>query len=190
MYFRDASTGQFELVHQVGGMLAYYLLYGDNIKAFPDNFRMIAGNNNRRSYTAGDPSQPDPEKSQWQSLGQTGQSVLEQRALGFNCLNYNKQPEGTLFRHYMPDKDYLDANCADGIRLEIMFPSCWDGSNSDSPDHQSHMAYPNLVMTGECPYGYQTRVPSLMYETIWDTNAFKGRNGHFYISNGDNEGEF
>lgn len=190
MYFRDASTGQFELVDQVGGMLAYYLLYGDNIKAFPDNFRMIAGNNNRRSYTAGDPSQPDPEKSEWQSLGQTGQSVLEQRALGFNCLNYNKQPEGTLFRHYLPDKSYLDANCADGIRLEIMFPSCWDGRNSDSPDHQSHMAYPNLVMTGDCPPGYQTRVPSLMYETIWNTNAFKGRNGHFYISNGDNEGEF
>ncbi len=25
-------------------------------------------------------------------------------------------------RHYLPTKDYLDANCLDGIRIELMFP--------------------------------------------------------------------
>ncbi|OAA80561.1 WSC domain-containing protein [Akanthomyces lecanii RCEF 1005] len=188
LYFEDKDTGKFELVDQVGGMLAYYLLYGDNIKAFPDNFQMIAGSNTRRSYSAGNPESPDPDKSLWQSMGQTKQSILEQRALGFNCLNYDKQPEGTLYRHYMPDKAYLDANCKDGIRLEIMFPSCWNGKDADSSDHKSHMAYPDLVMTGTCPEGYETRVPSLMFETIWAVGNYKNRNGRFVFSNGDTEG--
>ncbi|KAJ6789037.1 hypothetical protein PWT90_10987 [Aphanocladium album] len=188
LYFQDSDTGKFELVPQVGGMLSYYLLYGDNIQSFPDDFRMIAGSNTRRAYTAGDPERPDPDKSLWQSLGETNQGTLEQRALGFNCLNYAKQPEGTLYRHYMPDKSYLDANCKDGIRLEIMFPSCWNGKDTDSKDHKSHMAYPDLVMTGTCPQGFETRVPSLMYETIFDTNHFAGRNGRFTFSNGDTEG--
>ncbi|GAB5519825.1 MAG: DUF1996 domain-containing protein [Rhodothermales bacterium] len=30
----------------------------------------------------------------------------------------------------------------DRVRLDIFFPSCWDGVNLDSPDHKSHMAYP------------------------------------------------
>lgn len=30
----------------------------------------------------------------------------------------------------------------DMLRLDIFFPSCWNGSNLDSADHASHMAYP------------------------------------------------
>jgi hypothetical protein len=30
----------------------------------------------------------------------------------------------------------------DRVRMDIFFPSCWDGSNLDSTDHKSHMAYP------------------------------------------------
>ncbi|KAI5461554.1 hypothetical protein BGZ63DRAFT_404401 [Mariannaea sp. PMI_226] len=190
LYFQDANTGKYEIVPQTGGMLAYYLLYGDNITAFPTDFRMISGENTRRTYTAGDPSKPDPEKSLWESLGQTDQSTLAQRALGFNCLNYAKPPEGTLYRHYMPDKAYLDANCKNGLRFEIMFPSCWKGGNNiDSPDHKSHVAFPDLVMTGNCPKDYPYRLPSLMYEVIWDTASFANRNGKFVLSNGDTTGK-
>ncbi|KAF7551486.1 hypothetical protein G7Z17_g4985 [Cylindrodendrum hubeiense] len=189
LYFKDSDTGEFELVEQVGGMLAYYLLYGDNITAFPTNFRMLSGTNDRRTYTAGDPSEPDPEKSLWESLGQTDQDTLAQRALGFNCLNYAKTPEGTLYRHYLPDKAYLDANCADGIRFEIMFPSCWKGGDeTDSDDHKSHVAFPDLVMTGTCPDDYPVRLPSLMYEVIWNTADYTSRNGEFVIANGDTTG--
>ena len=31
--------------------------------------------------------------------------------------------------------------CAQGIRATITFPSCWDGKNTDSPDHRSHVAF-------------------------------------------------
>ncbi|KAF4457759.1 hypothetical protein F53441_383 [Fusarium austroafricanum] len=189
LYFQDGDTGKFELVPQVGGMLAYYLLFGDNVTAFPPDFRMLSGSNDRRKYTIGDPSKPDPEKSMWQAMGQTTQSDLAQRALGFNCLNYAKQPEGTLYRHYMPDKTYLDANCADGIRLEIMFPSCWKGGDAvDSENHKDHVAFPDLVMTGTCPKDYPVRLPSLMYEVIWNTAAFSDRNGRFVFANGDTTG--
>ncbi|GKT41107.1 uncharacterized protein ColSpa_01288 [Colletotrichum spaethianum] len=185
LYFEDSSTGEFELVDQVGGMLAYYLLNGKDIKAFPPGFRMIAGDTDRRNYTAGDPSQPDPQKSAWSTLGQTTQSILEQRAIGFNCLNYARDPEGTLYRHFLPDKAYLDANCANGVRFEMMFPSCWNGKDLDSNDHKSHVAYPDLVMDGTCPDGFETSVPNLLYEVIWNTNAFKSRSGRFVIANGD-----
>lgn len=149
---------------------------------------MIAGDTNRRNYTAGDPSKPDPQKSSWSLLGQTKQSILEQRAIGFNCLNYGRDPEGTLYRHFLPDKAFLDANCANGVRFEMMFPSCWNGKDVDTDDHKSHMAYPDLVIDGTCPEGFETSVPNLLYEVIWNTNAFKNRNGRFVIANGDTQG--
>ncbi|KAJ4389228.1 hypothetical protein N0V93_006692 [Gnomoniopsis smithogilvyi] len=191
-YFRDNETGEYEAVNNVGGMLAYYFLNpapsgNQTIQAFPPGFRMLAGDTNRRNYTVGNSSyeDPDPDKSEWAALGQTTQTDLEQRALGFNCLDYTKTAEGSLYRHFMPSKEYIDAYCPDGIRFELMFPSCWDGVNLDSEDHKSHVAYPNLVIDGTCPDDYPVRLPGLFYETIWDMAAFSDRAGIFAISNGD-----
>jgi hypothetical protein len=152
---------------------------------------MIAGDSTRRNYSiAGlDFTKPDPEKSLWAMLGQTTQADLAQRALGFNCLDYNKAPEGSLYRHYMPDKDYLDANCKNGVRLELMFPSCWDGHNLDSANHRSHVAYPDLVINGNCPPEFPVRLPGLFFETIWETDTFAGVPGQFVLSNGDIQGK-
>lgn len=174
---------------------SYYLLRnpeGDGkVKAFPDGFRMLAGSTERRAYTMGDPTQPDPPTYDWATMGQTTQSDLAERALGFNCLNYGGDAEASLFRHYLPTKDYLEANCKDGIRLEIMFPSCWDGKNLDSLDHKSHMAYPDLVGDGNCPKTHPVRLVTLFYEVIWATKSdrFTGRPGQFVISNGDPTGK-
>lgn len=168
----------------------YYQLEGNNVTGFPAEFRMIAGNNDRRDYTAGNPSEPDPPKSFWAGMGQTTQHYLTQRAVGFNCLNYNKAPEGTLYRHFMPDKAYLDANCDHGLRSEIMFPSCWKGGDMvDSENHKDHVAYPDLVMTGTCPKEFPVRLPGLMYEVIWNVMKFRNRQGRFVFANGDATGE-
>lgn len=88
----------------------------------------------------------------------------------------------------MPDKEYLDAHCTQGIRAEIAFPSCWNGEDLDSDDHMSHMAYPDLVDDGKCPDGFPKRLVTLMYETIWNTYAFKGVDGEFVWANGDPTG--
>ncbi|KAK0635356.1 hypothetical protein B0T17DRAFT_485782 [Bombardia bombarda] len=195
LYFNHAN-GTYQAVEQVGGMLAYYFLRPDannpksGVTAFPEDFRMIARDSLRRNYSIGgqDATKADPEQSLWAALGQTTQTDLEQRAVGFNCLDYNKAPEGSLYRHYMPDKDYLDANCKDGVRIEVMFPSCWNGKDLDTKNHRDHVAYPDLVMAGGCPEGFDVKLPGLFYETIWATNAFAGVDGKFVVANGDEKG--
>ncbi len=154
---------------------------------------MISGHNFNRNSSL--PTPQDPNMRYQAPLADMGpwkepQDVLAQRALGFNCMNYQKgvTPEPTLARHSFPDKAFLDAHCPDGLRLELMFPSCWNGEN-DSADHKSHVAFPDSVMSGDCPAGFDRRLPSLMYETIVATDHFKGRNGKFVISNGDPTGE-
>lgn len=177
MYFKNAATGKFEIVNQVGGMLAYYFLnYADaerKIVAFPHGFEMIAGDANLRNKT-GDTTET-----------QFGRS---QKAVGFNCLNYGKNPEGSLYRHSMPDKAFLDANCNDGIRAELMFPSCWNGKDVTSANKRDHVAYASSVMDGRCPDDFPIQLPGLFFETIWDTAAFRGIDGEFIFSNGDPTG--
>lgn len=150
---------------------------------------MISGDTDRRTYTAGDYTERDPELSSWPGPDEADQKVLAQRAIGFNCLNYARPPEGTLERHYLPTKEFLDANCANGLRMEIMFPSCWKGEGHiDSPNHKDHVAFPHLVKSGDCPKDYSERLSSLLYEIIWNTAAFKGRDGKFVFSNDDDTG--
>jgi hypothetical protein len=167
----------------------YFLNYSPGettITAFPSGFDMIAGDSNQRNFTL---PVPDPEKSLWSSdPAQSSQFGLMQKAVGFNCLNYDIAPEGSLYRHFMPDKAYLDANCKDGVRAELMFPSCWNGKDLTSTNKRSHVAYPDLVMTGSCPPDFPVRLPGLFYEIIWDTHAFAGTDGEFIWSNGDPTG--
>lgn len=145
---------------------------------------MISGDTNLRNFTG---PVPDPPKSLWTPAEST-QFALSQKALGFNCLNYAVAPEGSLSRHFLPDKAYLDANCTDGVRFELMFPSCWNGVDVDSANHKDHVAFPDLVMTGNCPDDYPVRLVSLFYETIWNTNEFVDQEGQFVIANGDPTG--
>ncbi|GES58075.1 WSC-domain-containing protein [Aspergillus terreus] len=183
LYFMH-ENGEAEIVEEVGGMLAYYLLYGDNVEAFPDGFRMIAGDPFLRDFPW---PVPDPPKSEW-SGEQASQKALAQKAIGFNCLNYAKTPEPSLGRHFLPNKTYLDEHCTDGVRFELMFPSCWNGKDVDTEDHKSHVRYPSLVMDGTCPEGFEHRIVSLFFETIWDTYAFKDKEGYFVLSQGDPTG--
>lgn len=145
---------------------------------------MIAGDPFQRNFTW---PVPDPPKSEWTGA-QGSQAALKQKALGFNCLNYKQKAEPSLGRHFLPNKTYLDEHCTDGVRFEMMFPSCWNGKDVDSDDHASHVAYPSLVMDGTCPEGFEKRVVSLFFETIWNTYAFKDYDGYFVLANSDPTG--
>lgn len=76
-------------------------------------------------------------------------------------------------------------------RNTVTFPTCWDGKNLDSPDHQSHVSYATIpfepyadpVVTrpytpslerGKCPDTHPVHLPQLMYEVIFDTTEFNG----------------
>jgi hypothetical protein len=173
------------MVNQDGGMLVYYFVYGDDPQPFPEGFRMVAGDQYLRNFTG---PVPDPPTSEWTADDKT-QFSLAQKALGFNCLHYDRgSDEDSLYRHTLPDKQFLDENCSDGLRLELMFPSCWNGVDVDSPDHKSHMAYPDLVKDGQCPEGFGTRLISLFYETKYDTQDFRGVDGQFVLATGDPTG--
>jgi len=66
--------------------------------------------------------------------------------------------------------------CPGGIRATVIFPSCWDGKNSDSPDHKSHVAYASgSALAGDvagCPSTHPVRIPQVMYEIMYDTSGF------------------
>lgn len=188
------EDGTIEGVPQVGGTDIYYNLQNltaeENITAFPHGFRMIAGNNYQRNFTW---PIPDPDESViLQNATLLSQFALQQRAVGFNCLHYNAADnEPSFYRHFLPEKSFIDANCYSGLRLELLFPGCWDGHSLDSPDHKSHMAYANNAMgTGPCPDDHPVRVPTLSFETIYATSEFQNKTGRFLLANGDPTGTY
>ena len=65
--------------------------------------------------------------------------------------------------------------CPNGIRMTVIFPSCWDGKNLDSPDHKSHIAYApgnSALASDKCPSSHPVRIPQVMYEIMYNTKAF------------------
>ncbi|KAJ6630107.1 hypothetical protein B0H10DRAFT_1775195 [Mycena sp. CBHHK59/15] len=85
---------------------------------FPDDFRMLSGDPTLRTL--------DP-------------SSFAQQAVTFICLDFsgksskwNELPRGI--------------SCPSGILLTSCcqnFPSCWNGNDTDSPNHKSHVTWPN-----------------------------------------------
>ncbi|RMZ79240.1 hypothetical protein DV737_g3493, partial [Chaetothyriales sp. CBS 132003] len=189
MYFQH-SNGTFELVPTSGGLTVYYFTerpdVGDQIHPFPQNFRMMTGNTFKRTNIG---PIPDPDMSVWGPSDETQASLME-KSIGFNCLNYSpgSQPEGSLEHHHLRSKTFLDAQCLDGVRAEIQFPSCWNGKDLDSPDHMAHIQYPSRLREGPCPANFSTRLPTLFFETIYQTDLFSGISGQFVFSNGDPTG--
>ncbi|RYP57314.1 hypothetical protein DL769_009559 [Monosporascus sp. CRB-8-3] len=92
--------------------------------------------------------------------------------------------------------------CAGGIRSVITFPTCWDGKNTDSPDHRSHVAYPSsgssdtsVGASGVCPASHPVKIPQVMLEVMWDTRPFNNKDlwpedgsQPFVWSTGDKDG--
>jgi hypothetical protein len=72
-----------------------------------------------------------------------------------------------------------------GLRLHVNFPSCWDGRNTDSADHKSHMAYPT---GGACPADHPVGVPviSLIYRyPVSGAHEFVLASGGVYSAHAD-----
>ena len=70
--------------------------------------------------------------------------------------------------------EFPNKPCPGGIRATVIFPSCWDGKNVDSPDHKSHVTYASgAAMAGDkCPSTHPVRIPQVMYEIMYDTSGF------------------
>src|SRR5690606_26323429 len=118
-------------------------------------------------------------------LLRSDQGDISAAAKSFVCLDYNGGTPET--------QEFPTTNCPNGLRAQVFFPSCWDGVNLDSPDHQSHVAYPTQSYdSGPCPEGLPVRLISIFYEVIWHTEMFEdtwfGDTQPFVFSTGDPTG--
>lgn len=65
------------------------------------------------------------------------------------------------------------------LHADIVFPNCWDGTQLDSPDHMSNMAYANPD-TGACPADHPVSLPEVEF-SIFYTNIAGGAR-HYELS--------
>lgn len=71
--------------------------------------------------------------------------------------------------------DFPAQPCRLGIMANHRFPTCWDGVNLDSPNHQDHVAYPasgTFESGGPCPETHPVKIPQILLEVVWDTRQF------------------
>ncbi|KAJ6483784.1 hypothetical protein C8R47DRAFT_560585 [Mycena vitilis] len=113
---------------------------------FPDDFRMLSGTPTLRSYDS---------------------SSYAQQAITFLCLDFS----GTSTRH----NELPTTSCPSGVRAQINFPSCWDGVNSDSEDHKSHVAFPSGGPdSGSCTdKNFDKTLPRIFMEMYHDTGSLE-----------------
>ncbi len=75
------------------------------------------------------------------------------------------------------------------LRAVLTFPSCWDGTNLDSADHKSHMAYPLKWGSNYCPSSHPVLVVRLTavvaYETVTNGTGATLSSGSPYSYHGD-----
>ncbi|KAH9874836.1 hypothetical protein J1614_004323 [Plenodomus biglobosus] len=170
IYFRSPENGTFKrvpqkangrlngtLLEQDGGLTIYYMRpFGGtskNTTAMKPGFRMLAGDVTLRSKNG------------------TVSGICHR------CLKAN---EGIMGGDGAPcdsgdTAEFPSKPCPGGIRATVIFPSCWDGINLDSPDHKSHVAYsPGTTgLAGDkCPATHPVRIPQVMYEIMYDTSEF------------------
>jgi uncharacterized protein DUF1996/carbohydrate binding protein with CBM6 domain len=73
------------------------------------------------------------------------------------------------------------------LTFQLTFPDCWDGVHLDSPDHKSHVGYPDSK--GVCSGKFPVAIPSLSfvigYPTSGTTAGFKLSSGNASSMHGD-----
>jgi hypothetical protein len=160
----------------------YYFSYSDKTQAFPEGFHMVVGNPGRRAWDEPVINQPwtypidDPQK----------QENLAKESIGFLCIEY--QDLGTFQRKVMFTREEMD-KCTGGFQANIATRGCWNGQESPpSPHDMSHLAYSGLVLDGPCPPTHPIRLPTLLFETTYETQKFRGVPGYYMFNTGDKEG--
>ncbi|KAK1753199.1 hypothetical protein QBC47DRAFT_363015 [Echria macrotheca] len=154
--YKRVSQSQEEGLTGRGGITVYYIPSADaktTVKAFKPGFRMLIGD--ATSLTSPSPAH----KVCHRCMPSSGDNR------NINC--------------GAPDAATLPSSpCIGGIRSIITFPTCWDGKNTDSPDHMSHVAYAtgagtnDVGPTGKCPASHPVVIPQVMYEVRWRTDEF------------------
>ena len=126
-------------VFPMGATIYYRRATLDEVRPFPNDFRMIAG-----SATA---TEPQGGRVTWWSCG----------------LASGMAPSSTV--------PTCPAARGSFLRLHVRFPSCWDGRQLDSADHQSHVAYPRAA---RCPSTHPVELPAITQIFRYPTRGGEG----------------
>ncbi|PMD35048.1 hypothetical protein L207DRAFT_436613 [Hyaloscypha variabilis F] len=169
IYFQSPENGTFKrvpqmangrlngtLMEQNAGLTVYYMHpfsgTNKNVTVMKPGFRMFAGDPTLRNQTSGSL------KICHRCLAKSDRTM---GGSGAPCSSGDSAA--------FPSKP-----CPGGIRATVIFPSCWDGVNLDSPDHTSHVTYEaGAALAGDtCPTTHPVRIPQVMYEVMYDTSGF------------------
>ncbi|KAF2634832.1 hypothetical protein P280DRAFT_438073 [Massarina eburnea CBS 473.64] len=155
-YKRVPQRAQSGMEGTQGGMVVYYMsdalfdtAQKSTVTAFKPGFRMLVGNVNYNNR----------------------EQARDFRQLTYICM----QNEGTRAPESLT---FPKQPCPSGIMINHRFPTCWDGKNVDSPNHQDHVSYPEtgtFESGGKCPDTHPVRLPQLLLETVWDTKTFNNK---------------
>lgn len=126
-----------------------YMNDGSVLQPFPKGLRMIAGT----PTATGPGGYHGGMQCLWKAMGYSRPGTQTDGALPINCVSGE-----------------------DELWQVLVFPQCWDGVNLDSPDHKSHMAYPEFnsssTWTAErqyrCPVSHPVVVPELSYHVQYE----------------------
>jgi hypothetical protein len=186
IYFR-ARNGSFKRLPQFanlgvgalnGGATIYYIRgyqASAKVTAFKPGFRMLVGDPGNRK------------------------AASQVRQMCFRCeANKSQSPFGGAPCTGSDTAAFPNKPCGGGWRVSVHFPSCWDGKNTDSADHKSHIAYPasgTFESGGACPSTHPVKIPQVMYEIMFDSSAYNDKalwpedgSQPFYWSMGDKTG--
>jgi len=116
-------------------------VYGqDKRYAFPENFKMLAGNMMQRTLNYSDPA-----------------SMAEQ----FQC-QMTGAPGGGPYSRDMRDFQRQNLTCDLALRATVGFPSCWDGLTDNSDN--THVVYPDNNQV--CPSSHPQALMRLVFEVF------------------------
>ncbi|KAK5166109.1 uncharacterized protein LTR77_008370 [Saxophila tyrrhenica] len=172
LYYQYPNNTFLEVPHS--GSVVYYLARGpnaDKIIPYPKGFMILTGDKGARSY--------DNETMTWGNATYPGRPIADR--ISFVCLPDGPPlPEG---RHM------FNTTCANGMRAQIAFQSCWNGKELYKADN-SHVAYLNDIDNGICPPDHPIQLPTLFIETLWAVAQVSGQTpqGRFVFSQGDPTG--
>ena len=113
------------------------------------------------------------------SANKQSNNSTDDDAFNYHCLGTDL-PEGL----ELPKR-----HCPGGLRIQVMFQSCWNGKDVASANHKDHVSYPvGTHEGGKCPTTHPVRFITIFLEQIADTFKYEYYDGAFVLSTGDNVG--
>jgi Domain of unknown function (DUF1996) len=99
------------------------------------------------------------------AMNRKAEDTFESQAINFRCIDTTNTGVNKETRFIPPN------SCNQGLRVQVFFPSCWDGKNFDFADHKSHLSYPalgngNTYNYGVCLHTHPVQLVSIFYEVL------------------------